>query len=179
MDICATNIFKSWNRWPWDCFKLHPLSLPPPGTRENRLSESQESKGVSFCPGGHHVAWAPSLHLFDGLRTGVSGQPGAGEVGVRRCQRTCVCGFCLSFPGSLVSAPWSPNVCAMKIDAGDVSSPLPHRPTAWSMVVVAANSFSGEAQRKQRKDCPQHLPDSTTMNIKFSENRRGAGGETS
>lgn len=62
----------------------------------------------------------------------------------------------------------------MKIDAGDVSSsPLPHRPTAWSMVVVAANSFSGEAQRKQRKDCPQHLPDSTTMNIKFSENRRG------
>lgn len=60
----------------------------------------------------------------------------------------------------------------MKIDTGDVFSPLPHRPTAWSVVVVAANSFSEEAQRKRRKDCPQHLPDSTTMNFKFNANRR-------
>ncbi|ELW49512.1 Serologically defined colon cancer antigen 8, partial [Tupaia chinensis] len=46
------------------------------------------------------------------------------------------------------------------------------RPTAWSMVAAAANSFSEEAQRKLRKYCPHHLPDSTTMSIKFNENRR-------
>lgn len=30
MNICATNIFKAQNRWPWCCYKLHPLFLPHP-----------------------------------------------------------------------------------------------------------------------------------------------------
>lgn len=174
MDICATNIFKSWNRWPWYCFKLRPLFLPPPGPRENRLSESQEGKGFSFCSGGCRVAWAPSAPpVWWARNPGLRAAPGRERL-ESQAARECVSagGFCLTFPGSLLSVLWSPNVRAMKIDTGDVSSPLPHRPTAWSMAVVAANSFSEEAQRKPRKDCPQRLPDSTTMNIKFNANRR-------
>lgn len=52
---------------------------------------------------------------------------------------------------------WSPNVCAMTIHAGEVLFSLPHRPTAWSMVAAAANSFSEEAQRKLRKYGPHRL----------------------
>jgi hypothetical protein len=57
------------------------------------------------------------------------------------------------------------------------SSPLPHRPTAWSVVAAAANSFSEEAQRKLRKYCPHDLPNSATTSIKFNENTRGKKGK--
>lgn len=38
---------------------------------------------------------------------------------IRGCQEMCVCRFCSTFPGSLLSVLQRPNVCAMKIDAGD------------------------------------------------------------
>lgn len=172
MDICATNIFKSQNRWPWYCFKLCPLFLPSPSIRENRLSENQERNGVSFCSGGRHVAWAVSAPpVRQAKDSGVHVAPG-GRGQSHRLIGKCLCGFCLTFPGSLLSVLRSPDMWAGKIYAGDVPSSPAAPAHSLEHGRAAANSFSEEAQRKLRNYCPHLSLDSTTMSIKLNANRR-------
>lgn len=85
----------------------------------------------------------------------------------------CVCRFCSTFPGSLLSVLQRPNVCAMRIDAGDALFSPATQAHSLEHGGSPANSFPEEAQRKVREYCPHHLPDSTTRSIKFNENRRG------
>lgn len=158
MDVCVTNI-KSQNRWPWYCFKLCPLFLPSPSIRENKLSGSQERKGVSFCSGGCHVAWAHSVPPVwcaknPGLLVSVWPRWGRSES---QAAREYVSAGSAYRSLARSSTFWEAHMCVQwKSTLGMKSPPLPPRPTACSMVVAAANSFSEEAQRKLRKDCPHH-----------------------
>lgn len=165
---------KPWNRWPWCCYKLHLLFLPQPVLEKTGCRRARKEKALYFALVDTTLPEPTLLHLFNWQGTpGLSVALGTREVRESRgCQEMCVCGFCLTFPGSLLSVLWSPNVHAMKTTLGMHSSPLPPRPTAWSMVAAAANSFSEEAQRRLRKYCPHHLPDSTTVSFKFSEKQK-------
>lgn len=172
MNICATNIFKAQNRWPWCCYKLHPLFLPHPVSGKVGCQRARKAEAFQFALVDTHCLCMVSPPVWQARHPGLSVARGR-EAWVRVCQQMCVCRFCSRFPGSLLSALQRPNVCAVKIDAGAALFSLPHRPTAWSVVAAAANSFPEEAQRKPRKYCPHHSPDSTTRSIKFNENRRG------
>lgn len=96
------------------------FSFPHPLSERTGCQRARKEKAFHFALVDTMLPEPTLLHLADGLRTLVSVWPGAGEVRVRGCQGMCLCRFCLTFPGSLVSVLWSPNVCAMKIYAGDV-----------------------------------------------------------
>lgn len=146
---------------------------PPPSIKESRLSRSQEKRGIPFFSGGHHTACAWSLHLSDRRGPLVSVWPGAKRL-ESEAARKCVSAGSAQRSLARSSQFCNAQMCVQwKSTLGMLSSPLPHRPTAWSMVAAAANSFSEEARRKPRKYCPHHLPDSTTTSIEFSENRKG------
>ena len=105
MDICATNIFKSWNRRPWYCFKLRPLFLPssPPPTaplpsiRRNKLPGSLGKTRHFIVSDGCHIAWvhsAPPVWPAKNPCLGVA-QGKRGES--QRLPENGLCRFCSTF----------------------------------------------------------------------------------
>lgn len=118
MNICATNIFKAQNRWPWCCYKLHPLFLPHPISGKVGCQRARKAEAFHFALVDTHCLCLVSPPVWQARHPGLSVAPGS-EAWLRVCQQMCVCRFCSVFPGSLLSALQRPNVCAMKIDAGD------------------------------------------------------------
>lgn len=49
MNICATNIFKAQNRWPWYCYKLHPLFLPHLVSRKAGCQRARKREALHFA----------------------------------------------------------------------------------------------------------------------------------
>lgn len=166
MDICATSIFKSQNRWPWYRFKLCPLFLALPQIRGNRLSGSQEGEGILFCSDGHHVARARSPPPVwwarnPGLRVARGGRLES------QAARTVS-------PQALLNVPWlTPSssarpkcVCDEHLRWGCTVSPAAQ---AHSLEHGGGRSqlIFWRSPEETRAYCPHHLPDSTTVSIKF------------
>lgn len=154
-------------KWHLNIFKLRPPFLlllptpppPPPQYQRGRLSGSLERHCISLLDA---IAWVHSAPPV--WRLEPASRCGQERLGPRLPENG-LCRFCLTFVKPKC-VQWTST------PKGDVLFSLPHRPTAWSMVAVAANSFSEEAQRKPRNITHTHQPDSkhwTSTSVKIGE----------
>lgn len=135
MNICATNIFKAQNRWPWCCYKLHPLFLPHP------VSGKVGCQGARKTEAFHFALVDPTLPMR-GLSTCLTGEtpwsqsgPGQRDLSERLPANVCL--------QVLLNVPWlaalssAPPKCVCNEHRRWGCSPLPchtgPQPGAWRL----------------------------------------------
>lgn len=148
------------------------FSSPHPVSEKTDCQTARKEKAFHFALVDTTLPEPALFHLFDRLGTLVSMWPGAGEVTIRGCQEMCVCRFCLTFPGSFLSVLQSPNVCAMKIYAGDALFSPATQAHSLEHGDSGSQLIFWRSPEETEKVLPTPLPDSTTMNIKFNETRK-------